>query len=206
MDAAPPIVVKLGGSLLTLPDLFDRLQSLMDILKPHRLLLIPGGGSAADEVRRLDHRFCLSAENAHRAAIAAMTLNATLLARLSSFLCVVESRPEAERVWASGGQVILDAASFLKEEERCADCCPLPALWDVTSDSIAGWIASRWPASRMILAKSCEMDGGSVRELVARNKLDAWFSRLPGTVPAFWLNLRRDPLTLLPLSSESSPR
>jgi len=72
----------------------------------------------------------------------------------------------------------------------------------VTSDSIAAWIAIRWPASRLILAKSCDMDGLSVHELVAQKKLDAWFPRLSGYSPAFWLNLRRSPLRLAPLASE----
>ncbi len=198
-----PVILKLGGSLLTLPDLLDRLQSVVSLLNTNRLLIIPGGGAAADEIRRMDACFQLSSEKAHWAAIAAMSANASLLARLSGFLDVVKSPDDAAHVWARGRVAILDTYSFLKSEEQCPEIGLLPASWDVTSDSIAAWIATRWPASRLILAKSCELDGMSVRQLVDHHKLDAWFPHFDGGVPTFWLNLRNTSLKLMAVDSES---
>jgi aspartokinase-like uncharacterized kinase len=198
-----PDILKLGGSLLTLPDLFVRVRSLVSLLNTDRLLIIPGGGAAADEIRRVDESFQLSSDKAHWAAIATMSANASMLARLSGFLEVVKSRHDADHVRARGKVAILDTYSFLKNEEECSEISRLPALWDVTSDSIAAWIATRWPARRLILAKSCELDGMSVRQLVAHHKLDAWFPKCRGQVPTFWLNLRHTPLTLSAVNSES---
>ena len=52
----PLTVIKLGGSLLDLPDLSDRLQAFFSRHHFERPVIIPGGGQLADEVRRLDVR------------------------------------------------------------------------------------------------------------------------------------------------------
>jgi aspartokinase-like uncharacterized kinase len=86
-----PVVLKLGGSLLTIPDLFTRLDAVIQRLHPASVLIVPGGGFAADVIRDLDDRFLLTPEKAHRDAIAAMSHNAALLCRLNRTLKLVQN-------------------------------------------------------------------------------------------------------------------
>ncbi len=260
---AEPIVVKLGGSLLDLPDLMERLKALAEHLHPAPVLIIAGGGAAANLVRSLDRRFGLTPEQAHWTAIAAMSFNAILLARLNSKLCVVADRTAAESVWTSGRIAVLDAFAFLQSEEvdldretgvktkvvpaRCdsgpshvsrhrvlpggsmvscatpptgaeavrppkqarwrLNCGLLPACWEVTSDSIAAWIAAHWRAGELVIAKSCDPVSTCPRTLIANEMLDPFFNNVVQTAAVHWLNLRKSPLSLIPLrdNKPSSP-
>ena len=255
------VVVKLGGSLLDLPDLMDRLKALTEQLMPAPLLLIPGGGVAADLVRSLDQRFGLTPAQAHWTAIAAMSLNAKLLERLNAEFRVVTDRVAAEAVWSAGRIAVLDAYAFLQSEEEGLDretvvktivvpahrdcgasrvsrhrvhpggstafCATpstgaeavkppgqarwrlnhsmLPASWDVTSDSIAAWIAAQWTFSELVIAKSCDPVSPCIRTLIGRGMLDPYFSKVIATAKIQWLNLRKLPLNLFPLNDNDDP-
>jgi aspartokinase-like uncharacterized kinase len=201
----PPIILRLGGSLLTCPDLVRRLGEALKALLASRVLIIPGGGVGADLIARLQKIFSLSDESAHWAAISAMTDNAAMLARLVPILRLVSSRDEAAAVWDDGLTAVLDAGSFLQAEEGRNGEDRLPRSWDVTSDSIALWTAIHWPASRLILAKSCAPSSTSVDELVAEGSIDRWFTHVSGACPVEWLNLRSETIDFVPLHFSSTP-
>jgi 5-(aminomethyl)-3-furanmethanol phosphate kinase len=137
-------VVKVGGGVRdsALPALCNALGELG---ARHPLLVVPGGARFADAVRDADRRFGLSATTAHRMAILGMEQFGWVLSELI---------PGAERcadlACVGGGRttVLLPAALPLD---------PLPASWDVTSDSIAAWVADRAGAGRLVLVK--EVDG-----------------------------------------------
>ena len=96
---------------------------------------------------------------AHRLAIGALDLTAELLAAIVPGSAVVH-RPEALRsIWNLGKLPILSPGRFLEDhDDRGPD--PLPASWDVTSDSIAARIAIHLNASRLILLKSRALPRG----------------------------------------------
>ena len=148
MNPKSPAVIKLGGSLLTLPDLTARLQGVVNSLSPQKALIVAGGGTAADEVRRMDQRFGLSAEQAHWAAVAAMTFNSQILSRVCGGLPVVASRIDAQTAWNQHDAVLLDVSRFLRDEQTShLHSRSLPESWSVTSDSIAAFVALHWPDS-----------------------------------------------------------
>ncbi len=200
-----PIILKLGGSLLTCPDLVSRLWGALEALQASRVLIVAGGGVGADLIARLQEKFSLSDEAAHWAAISVMSDNAAMLARLAPFLRLVTNREEAAAVWADGRMAVLDALAFLQTEEGRRGEERLPQTWDVTSDSIALWTAVRWPASRLILAKSCAPLSTSVCELVAGGSIDSWFTHVSGSCPVEWLNLRSETVNFVPLYFSSTP-
>ncbi len=206
MSIPPSVtIIKLGGSLMDLHDLRSRLLRLISSNTENnesigRVLIIPGGGAAADEIRRLDRLASLTPEQSHRAAIDAMSSNAAVLARTFGHpFDVVRSRAEANRAWDSARIPILCPATFLVEEERNVEPNPslqftsskrLPASWDVTSDSIAAWIAHRWPASRLILAKSANAPDGNISNWARNGSVDPGFESLSHDLQVCWANLR----------------
>jgi len=185
------VVLKLGGSLFSLPDLGFRLQQLLGQISGSRVLIIPGGGFAADRIRDLDRSIRLSAHQVHLAAIGAMSFNAGVLARTGVGLGLARDRRTAELIWGRSMVVVLEAAEFLCGEGRMV-YDGLPENWQVTSDSIAASVSAFWKASRLILGKSCEPVSGNLRELAEAGMVDSWFPRIPGEFQVDWCNLRAD--------------
>jgi aspartokinase-like uncharacterized kinase len=145
-------VVKIGGGLAREAG-DDGLRMLCraigDAGARHPLLVVPGGAAFADAVREHDRRFDLRAETSHRMAILAMDQFGWLLSDLipRGFPC-----PDLEAARASGARgripVLLPAAPLAS--------APLPASWEVTSDSIAAWVAGVGDAARLVLVKPVE--------------------------------------------------
>ncbi len=192
-------VLKLGGSLLDLAELPDRLRAVVAMLAGDRPLLVCGGGVAADVVRQWHATHCLNEEQSHWLAMDSIRLNQRLLLTLMPELELVSNRAAAESVWRRGRVPLLDLMSFVSIEEAAPDVTtPLPRSWDVTSDSLAGWAAIRWPASRLILLKSAELPiaecGLSFQAAADLGLVDAYFPTLAVDLPTtFWCDLRNNP-------------
>ncbi len=198
-----PVVVKLGGSLLVLPDLAERLHAVVKLLHLHQVLIIVGGGTAADEIRRLDERCGLSATQAHWDAIAAMTFNAKIVSRVCGCLPVVSNRFDAETAWQHHEAVLLDASAFLYAEQA-QHSRSLPESWSVTSDSIAAFVAMHWPSQQVVFCKSCDLISPDIDQICQDGLLDAWFPNLltslqQSDVQLRWLNLRAAIPQMLPI-------
>jgi aspartokinase-like uncharacterized kinase len=199
------VVYKLGGSLLTLPDLSQRLRDLFAVRRQEQPLLICGGGLAADIVREWDAVHRLGDEKAHWLALRAIQLNEKLLLTLCpNELSLVRTRSEAGAVWHAGRVPLLSLFEFVRDEEARPSSLStnsdkisnVPHTWDVTSDSLAGWVAIRWPARRLVLLKSAELpitvSRLSFRAAVDLGLVDRHFPILePDLPPTWWCSLRR---------------
>lgn len=145
-------VIKLGGSLLDLPDLTRRLDAVRERCFESRALLIVGGGAGADAVRMFDAHFGLDEPAAHRLCIEAMRLNAKLVAQVWSRCAMVEHRAACDAVWQRGDAAIVDPIAWLDAD--AARGVTIPPRWTFTSDSIAAHIAGQVGARRLTLLKS----------------------------------------------------
>jgi aspartokinase-like uncharacterized kinase len=139
-------VLKVGGSLGRHGDLRCLAGRLGRLARRHRLLMVPGGGSFADAVRELDARESLDASTAHWMAVLAMDLYGSALASLIDGCRTALTGEDAARARRGEPRVLLPAGWL-----RAAD--PLPHSWDVTSDSIAAWVARECGAARLVLLK-----------------------------------------------------
>ncbi len=148
-------VIKVGGSLLAWPELPGRLASLLSVEadRGSRVVLIVGGGPAADFVRTLDAMHEFGDQAAHRLALHALDFTAELLARLLPGSRVVHRLLELPSAWHAGWRPILAPRVYLEEvDERRPD--RLAFSWDVTSDTIAARVALDLKADRLLLLKS----------------------------------------------------
>lgn len=142
-----PVVVKVGGSLID--DLDPILFSLKHSGRP--VLIVPGGGRFADLVRRTG----VSGDAAHWMAIAAM--------EQTGWYIVSKGVSPVTRLRIPQGVEVLLPYEVL----RSADL--LPHSWDITSDTISAWIASRLSLP-LILLKSVDgiRSGGILQDKVDR--------------------------------------
>jgi aspartokinase-like uncharacterized kinase len=113
----------------------------------HPLLVLPGGGAFADAVRAEDRRFVLGAETTHAMAVLAMDQFGLMLGDLVPGARVCRDLDAAAGVMRDG------RAAILLPAELVLAAPDLPASWDVTSDSIAAWVAGRAGARRVVLLK-----------------------------------------------------
>ena len=188
-------VVKVGGGVGddALPPLCTTIGELG---QRHRLIVVPGGARFADAVREADGRFGLPAPAAHRMAILAMEQFGWLLSEL---IAGAERRADLAPARAGRTTVLLPAALPLDA---------LPASWDVTSDSIAAWVARQTGAGRLVLVKRVDglfadwpprgqpLGRLSVAELAALRTggVDAYLPRvLEGAQFETWVVGGRDP-------------
>ena len=143
--SGPPIVVKLGGSLYNyVPDL---VPAFLASARP--LFIVPGGGMFADVVRKL----AVDNDSAHWMAIAAMDQYGWYVASQGITATSLLSEPVRPVVF-------LPYCSVRKHD-------PLPHTWDVTSDSIAAWIADVLGLD-LLLLKSVDgilEDGGLMNQV-----------------------------------------
>lgn len=141
-------LVKVGGSLCRQPELVVYAAEWSRLSQSYRLLWLPGGGDFADQVRAVDARFNLSDSAAHWMAILAMDQTAHLLADLMPGAALVDSLKNAAAVCNSGKAAVLAPFALLRQLN------PLPHRWQITSDSIAAWLASYGQIQRLVLLKS----------------------------------------------------
>ncbi len=141
-------VIKIGGALLRPGDALARTLSALALVAPaHSLLIVPGGGPFADAVRTVDEHHSLTADDAHWMAILGMDQYAMLIASKLEGAELVYRRGEIARAIARGKTPVLAPYRWMREAD------PLPHSWDVTSDSIAAWIAAEVRARELVLIK-----------------------------------------------------
>ncbi|RLI87810.1 MAG: uridylate kinase [Archaeoglobales archaeon] len=128
-------VVKIGGSVAS------RIEGILEELSGD-VLIIPGGWIFANAVRELDSERKLPSSAAHWMCIAGMEMYGYYISSLG-----VKTTEKLERV--KGIKVLLPYCILKKSE--------LPQSWDVTSDSIAVWVASKLGVKEVI--KITDVDG-----------------------------------------------
>jgi (4-(4-[2-(gamma-L-glutamylamino)ethyl]phenoxymethyl)furan-2-yl)methanamine synthase len=166
-------VVKIGGgALANLGDFDAALAAIGAAGRGRRLLVVPGGGPFADAVRDVDRRLQLSDTAAHWMAVLAMDQSAHLVAARLAGSQVVVDAPEIDAALAAGVMPVLAPSRWMRDRDA------LPHSWDVTSDSIAAWVAGQLGARRLVLIKPSGAAGSDL--------LDPYFHRalFPGTAVA----------------------
>jgi 5-(aminomethyl)-3-furanmethanol phosphate kinase len=170
-----PIVVKVGGSLFDLPELGKRLQAWWKPFKLKKIIIIPGGGQAADAVRLFDRVQQLGEERAHWCALQSLNSNSFMLDCLITEGSRAYQLADLHDNWRSGHQVqILFTHQFLRSDENNPD--HLPHSWDVSSDSVSARVAIVVNAKKLMLLKSVSIPPGMTwTEASERGYVDKYF-------------------------------
>lgn len=168
--ADQPLVIKVGGSLLTRDGVAADLRTWLtsaDACPERKRVLIVGGGPVVEGLRAMDRDFGGDTLEAHRAAIAAMDLNSRLL---QSQLPDWTSTEQLARVRddQKRGDWLFIAGGWLRREEPSVAGRALPTGWRVTSDSIAARVATFLGGGLILLKSAQPPPGPSDLNVVAR--------------------------------------
>ena len=163
-------VVKVGGSLVAEP---GRLQALLTRLVAGGMgpsIVVPGGGPFAEAVRTTQASLGFSDALAHRLALDAMGRMAEILGALEPRLDVAEDEAAIAKSLAAGRIPVWDPVGLKDGHPDIAE------TWDVTSDSLALWLATTLGAPVCRLVKSADAPAGATWLDLARTGLvDAAF-------------------------------
>ena len=160
-------VVKIGGSLHDSPCLPRVVRRVSDLR--HTIVVVPGGGGFADQVRSSQKRWRFDDRCAHTMALLAMRQYGYLLASLGSLETTTDAGSLSDGI---GSRVWLPDEVALHKE--------LAPSWDVTSDSVSAWLACKLKADWLVLIKPVSQDAvNTPTELV-----DAAFAGIPGQCAA----------------------
>jgi aspartokinase-like uncharacterized kinase len=178
-----PIVVKLGGSVIRSPDL----SSWLDVIAAAHaaVVVVPGGGALADEVRDCQVELGFGDRAAHRMALLAMDQLAWAVAGLRGGFQV--GATEDELLGALEHGLVAVWAPYALIAERT----DIEESWRITSDSLALWLARRLGARRCYLIKAIariKQSHTSAKQLARDGILDEAFpamlseSRVPAVL------------------------
>jgi 5-(aminomethyl)-3-furanmethanol phosphate kinase len=159
-------VIKIGGSLLGAEELVNWLK-IIALYGDGKVIIVPGGGVFADAVRSAHQISNVSDKCAHELAVKSMDQFASVLADIEPSLAKARNELElAERGWQHRGIVWQPSEMVLADSD-------IPHSWDVTSDSIAAWLAHRIHADKLILLKSARpKSDSSLEDLIEQNFVD----------------------------------
>ena len=133
-------VVKIGGSLFPVHAI-----ELVKQLKGSKSLVILGGGEFANLIREYDSQVNFSDETNHWTAIDCMDIIAKLVDDKVDSSKLAYYLDEADKISDDGLTPIFVVSEFLRSED------PFECSWDVTSDSIAAYIAHSLNANLLIV-------------------------------------------------------
>lgn len=168
-------VVKLGGSFAG----SWRLAPWLDVLAGSggRIVVTPGGGPFADAVREAQAEMKFGDTAAHAMALLAMEQFAHALADLHRGLRLAHDEAEMLRILAEGGVPVWRPTAM------ALGAADIPASWEVTSDSLAVWLAGRLRADTVVLIKNvAPMPDLTADAMAERGIVDRAFPSMLGRV------------------------
>lgn len=200
MSASEVRVVKVGGSLLDVPNLGERLVSWVSQQPSAVNLFVVGGGGMVDAVRDLDSKHHFDANFVHWHCVDLLDKTSAILNELlprSLEHRWIRLRQELGSFLDSGDKqspsvaVVSPAAFYVRGESEEL----LPSNWSTTTDSISALLAMWTSAAELVLLKSAEPpsaapseetdeDGGSElwTKLAEFGYVDANFPRIASCV------------------------
>jgi hypothetical protein len=162
-------IVKIGGSLAHDARVAAWLAMLAEF-GGGRVTVVPGGGRFADAVRGSQRHWRFADLAAHNMAVLAMAQTAHLFHALEPRLVLAADEAGIWRTLHAGHPALWLPTMLLR------DSPDLLTSWEVTSDSLALWLARLLNAERLVLVKACEVPPeSSLAQLRAGGVIDARF-------------------------------
>ncbi|MGZ8185679.1 MAG: amino acid kinase family protein [Methylobacter sp.] len=164
------IIIKLGGSLAESDALLNCLNTVEQKYHGRAVVIVPGGGAFAEQVRVAQQHWRFDDKTAHHMAILAMQQMALLFKGLKPGFSIAGSLVDI-REQLSHQRVVIWSPDIVQ-----LDYAGIQATWEITSDSLSAWLARALSAHELILVKSANMDANlSLPQLAEQNIIDSAF-------------------------------
>ncbi|MDD5578811.1 MAG: uridylate kinase [Methylobacter sp.] len=164
------IVIKLGGSLSESDALLECLNRVEQKYQGRAVVIVPGGGAFAEQVRMAQQHWQFDDKTAHHMAILAMQQMALLFKGLKPDFSIAGSLSDI-REQLSHQRVVIWSPDSVQ-----LDHAGIQATWNITSDSLSAWLAKALSADELILVKSANVDANlSFSQLAEQNIIDSAF-------------------------------
>jgi aspartokinase-like uncharacterized kinase len=161
-------VIKLGGSLEKSKQLTDCLNYIAENIDGN-VIIVAGGGLFAEQVRLAQQHWQFNDVIAHEMAILAMQQMALLFNGIRGDFKVLSSvndiflqQKKTQKIIWSPDIVELNQAS-------------IKASWEITSDSLAAWLATQLQANQLTLVKAANFSETNIAQLVEQGIIDSAF-------------------------------
>jgi aspartokinase-like uncharacterized kinase len=177
-SGAPPLVIKVGGSLAET----GRLQAALATIKAARVpvVVVPGGGPFADSIRALQKTMNFSDAVGHRLAMLGMHQMAEFMLSVQEGFVIAERPGDIFDALGRGETPVWVPLRMI------ADDASIPAIWSATSDTLAARLAELIGA-KLILLKSVEVDpAASAEDLARRGVVDSQFPKIVARSGLSW--------------------
>ena len=163
------IIVKIGGSLYNSPYLTEWLDQLTH-LDNQQIVIVPGGGPFADQVRHATKQWDIDDTSSHNMAVLAMQQYGYLLSSINNKIVLLYSYTEIKKqklmVWMPYRDVTSE--------------CDYPENWQTTSDSLAAWLACQLSAQNLAIVKSADVKAKKYQQIIHSDMVDEHFSSATG--------------------------
>lgn len=161
-------VIKLGGSLLSSGSMNKWLSIIIEFGRG-KLVIVPGGGSFAAQVREAQKKWRFDDKAAHQMALLAMEQTAHLLKSIEPDLSLTDSIKDIEEIVNQNKVPVWLPCKIIDRSQE------LSSNWDVTSDSLALWLAGKLKAEHTMLVKSLSASNKNARQLSDFDMVDKAF-------------------------------
>ncbi|MCG8017285.1 MAG: hypothetical protein JAY97_13820 [Candidatus Thiodiazotropha sp. 'RUGA'] len=142
-------VVKFGGSLFDA----DNLKNWLSLFADHSsLIIVPGGGPFADQVRLAQTQFGFDDSTAHGMALQAMEQYGRMLCGLQPGLNPAADAAAIYRTLEQGDIPVWMPLTMALSDRT------IEQNWQVTSDSLAAWLTGQLRIDKLVLIKSVEIE------------------------------------------------
>lgn len=147
-------VIKLGGSLAKTSALKNWLYSLTELSKLNniKIVIVPGGGPFADQVRDAQSHWKFDDTTAHQMALLAMEQYGLMMKGICPQVKLAKSLTSIEKILKTDNVCV-----WLPYQMVCNDKT-IPESWDMTSDSLSAWFANLLQVDKLLLVKSMKPD------------------------------------------------
>lgn len=172
-------IIKLGGSLLEARTL---LHCLNRIEKQYleNTVIVSGGGVFANQVRLTQQQWGFDDTTAHEMALLAMQQMALLFKGLKPNFALAQQSGAIPKLLAKHPHTPVIWSPDIAELNRAA----IAPTWQITSDSLAAWLAKNLSARELILVKSTPINPRlTLQELINQGVVDEAFADFVAHAP-----------------------
>ena len=169
----PVIVLKLGGSLMHSKELVVWLENIFSRTRDNIIIVVPGGGKFAENIREAQRQLNFNNKIAHKMALLAMCQYGYFLTGINADIKILKNTKILHLDKNIGGPLLWLPDDLLENISEISE------NWDFSSDSISLWLATYLAADKLVIVKSKKIiyNQSRIKDHIANEDVDKGFKK-----------------------------